>query len=934
MRVPKQPAVTRTPVEPLDRLTAQIGSGQVSTRLVDRAGMARDASHYLLRPQAVVTPRTAEEVAQVLRWATSEHRPVTLRSGGSSLSGQASTAGVLVDTRRHFAGIEVLDHGRRVRCQPGAVLRAVNARLAAYGRKLGPDPASEAACTIGGVVANNSSGMSSGHLLTAYHTVESMVLVLPSGTTIDTAEPDADGRLRDREPRLWAGLAELRDILRSRPDLRSTVEHQFSMKNTMGYGLNALLDADRPVDILAKVLIGSEGTLGFVASASFVTVPVLPQVATTLLIFDRLGPATDAVDALRGTDAQSIELMDARSLLVAQRDPKASPIMNRITVDQHTALLVEYGATNAQRLAALSETASEVINRLPLSLPAELTTDAVARAALWQVRKGLYTAVAGARPAGTVALLEDIVVPGSALAPAVGELQGLLDQYGYDDAVIFGHARDANLHFMINPDLSDPPQLDTYARFTDDLVDLVLGHDGSLKAEHGTGRIMAPFVRRQYGDELYAMMTTIKQLCDPSGVMNPGVIMDDSPTAHLEHLKITPAVLDAVDRCVECGYCEPVCPSRDLTTTPRRRIVLLREMALASPDERRELERDYPYEAVDTCAADSLCFTACPVHIDTGAVMKSLRRADNPAIAQRAGATAARHWEGTVTRLRTGLGAAAALPDPILVAGSGAARRALGPDLVPMVGSDLPAAGPRRLVRDDAAPRAIVFPACIGSLFAPADGGVGAARAFARMCDRAGIALVTPPDVAGLCCATPWESKGLTAGADVMADRVRAALTGLDPDLPVVCDASSCTHGLGGILDRTVIDAVTFVAQRVLPLLGPLPRLGSVVVHPTCSTEHLGATVDLVACAQAVADTVVVPPAWGCCGFAGDRGMLHPELTASATRAEAAQVPPDADAYVSANRTCEWGLTRATGQTYVHVLELLDQQAALLDPVR
>ena len=489
------PAVGSVTEEPLGRLRARIGARQVSTRLIDRAAMARDASHYLLRPQAVVTPRSTEEVAQILRWASTESIPLTFRSGGSSLSGQAGSAHVLVDTRRHFAGVEVLDNGRRVRCQPGAVLRAVNARLAPYQTKLGPDPASESACTIGGVVANNSSGMSSGHLLTAYHTVESMVLVLPSGTTIDTAAVDADARLRDREPRLWVGLARLRDTLHSRPDLRARVEHQFSMKNTMGYGLNALLDADRPVDVLAKLLVGSEGTLGFVASAVFTTVPVLPKLATALLVFDGLAPATEALESLRGAGARSIELMDARSLLVAQRDPAASSVINQVSVDRHTALLVEFGANDDHGLTALRENATELIDRLPLSVPADLTDDAAQRAALWQVRKGLYTAVASARPPGTVALLEDVVVPGPALGPTVASLETLFAHHGYDDAVIFGHARDANLHFMINPDLSDPAQLTTYARFTDDLVDLVLGHDGSLKAEHGTGRIMAPFVR-------------------------------------------------------------------------------------------------------------------------------------------------------------------------------------------------------------------------------------------------------------------------------------------------------------------------------------------------------------------------------------------------------------------------------------------------------
>lgn len=918
----------------LDLLAGRLSPGRLSTRLIDRVQMSRDASHYLLRPKAVVTPESADEVATVLRWAVAERLPVTFRSGGSSLSGQASTDGVLVDTRHHFGAVEVLDSGRRVRCQPGAVLRSVNARLAPYGRKLGPDPASETACTIGGVIANNSSGMSSGHTLTAYHTVRSMIMVLPTGTMINSADYDADAQLRGREPELWTGLAKLRDLVSGRDDLRAVIEHQFSMKNTMGYGINALTDATDPVQILAKLMVGSEGTLGFVASAVFDTVPVLSNVATSLLIFDRLGAATDALGPLLEVGARSVELMDAHSLLVAQHDPKATPVMRGLTIDQHTALLVEFGHADAEGLLEVEAAATRVISRLPLSAPAQLSRDAKVRASLWQVRKGLYAAVASARPAGTVALLEDIVVPGPALTPAIGSLQGLLERYEYHDAVIFGHARDANLHFMINPDLSDPRQLDTYARFTDDMVDLVLGHNGSLKAEHGTGRIMAPYVRRQYGDELYAMMQQIKRLCDPAGILNPGVLLDDNPTAHLEHLKITPAVSPSVDRCVECGYCEPVCPSRNLTTTPRRRIVLMREMQLATPAEREELARDFDYQAVQTCAADSLCVTVCPVHIDTGKVMKSLRAEQHPVAAQRVAVTAARHWEGAVNRLRTGLGVANRLPDLLTRGGSSLARRVAGTELVPAFGDDLPGPGPRRLVRNDATPDLIFFPACVGALFAPAGPGLGAARAFARMCDRAGLQIATPEGIAGLCCSTPWESKGLTGGAQTMTEKVRKALSGTDPGLPVVCDAASCTQGLSELTGRQVLDTVTFTAQTILPRLGALPKLGRVVVHPTCSTEHLGATDDLIACAQAVAEEVIVPTGWGCCGFAGDRGMLHPELTASATAGETAEVPDDADGYVSANRTCEWGMSRATGHTYLHVLEQLDQQAALVDTER
>lgn len=681
----------------------------VTTDVVARTRLAHDASHYRLIPGAVAVAESTEQVAALLRAAGRAGAPVTFRAGGTSLSGQAVTDGLLVDVRRHQAAVEVLDDGARVRCQPGAVLRRVNAALAPYGRRLGPDPASEGACTIGGVVANNSSGMTSGTAATAYRTLESMVLALPSGTVLDTGAPDADERLRALEPELHAGLVRLRDRVRADAVLRARIDHQFSMKNTMGYGLNAFLDHDEPAQILAHLVVGSEGTLAYVAEVTLRTVPTSPHAATTLCVFDSIDRATDAIAPLTAAGAAAIELLDPRALRVAQRDPRADDVMRAVAVENHTALLVELQEAGPGELAERRGGLEPLLAALPLSAPATLTTDPVARARMWAVRKNLYATVAGARPAGTTALLEDVVVPGAALTRTVVELERLLGRYGYDDAVTFGHAKDANLHFMINPDLGDRSALDAYAAFTEDLVDLVLGADGSLKAEHGTGRIMTPYVRRQYGEELYAVMAEVKALCDPAGILNPGIIVGDDDRAHLRHLKPVATVQAELDRCVECGYCEPVCPSRNTTTTPRQRITLLREIELAGAEgreaDRAALRDAYDYQAIQTCAADSLCVTACPVSIDTGKVMKSFRAERHGPAVQAAGAAAARAWGPVTAAVRGALRVAQVLPDPVLPALTRGARAVVGEtgrDWVPQVPPDLPGPGaPRRRLRAD-----------------------------------------------------------------------------------------------------------------------------------------------------------------------------------------------------------------------------------------
>jgi len=911
-----------------------------SRRMLDRMALANDASHFLLVPQQIVRAEDAADVARILAEASQSGSSVTFRSGGTSLSGQSVTDQVLVDARRHFQRIQVLDGGTRVRVQPGATVRQVNTRLLRHGRKLGPDPASEGACTIGGVMANNSSGMSCGTALNTYSTIESAVIVLPSGTVVDTGAADAEYRLRRLEPHLYGGLEELRDWLRSRPVLVAEVRRQFSLKNTMGYALNAFLDADDPTQILTRLMVGSEGTLGFVAEAVIRTVPWHRHAATGLAVFESLAAANDALPALVDSGASALELLDARSLTVASTDPTAlaTPIAG-LQISGHAALLIEYQAADAEQTVDAEIAGAALLSRLPVST-STFTRDPAERAALWHLRKGLYATVAGARPPGTTALLEDVAVPVAALTHTCEELTGLFDRYGYEDSVIFGHAKDGNIHFMITDRFAEPEPLSRYAAFTEDMVELILSEGGTLKAEHGTGRVMAPFVARQYGPELYGMMRRVKELFDPVGILNPGVIITDDPQLHLRHLKTAPAVEVEVDRCVECGFCEPVCPSRGLTLTPRQRIVLRRhaEAARLAGDDAlaAELDEEYEYDGVQTCAVDGMCQTACPVLINTGDLVKRLRRDRHPAVERSMWGAAANHWSAATRVASTALHMAQGVPPGVVTGPNRAARRVLGEERVPLWSRELPGGGFRR-ARPAVNGRvdAVYFPACVNSMFGPAGDGGGVAYSFELLCARAGIALRVPEGIDGYCCGTPWASKGLTESARRMRDRVIVALRAASEDgrLPVICDASSCTEGLRETLQDVgivVVDAVEYAATQLLPRL-PVPRrMSTLVLHPTCSSTRMGLNAHLSTLAGVVARRVVIPDDWGCCAFAGDRGMLHPELTASATRAQAAEIMQvDAGAHVSCNRTCELGMTRATGHPYRHVLEVLEENTRM-----
>lgn len=918
----------------------------LSDDIVRRHAMAPDASHYLETPASVGTATDVFDVRSVLTEAGETDRSVTFRSGGTSLSGQAVSGSILLDTRRGFRNFEVLKDGLGVRTEPGVVLRTLNAALQPYGRRIGPDPASESACTIGGIIANNSSGMRCGTHENSYQTIRSLRCLLPNGALFDSASESASTELESIAPQIFRTITEIRDELQSDPRLTDKVRQAFRIKNTMGYGLNSFLDFYQPSEILARLLVGSEGTLAFVSEATLDTVQAHPHAATTMLFFNDLATAMDAVPHLADLGVGVIELLDTRSLLECQADLRAADIPH-FDLKSHVSLLIEIQAASTNELVLLTAEIEQAIKHLPTSFNTHFTTDSNARARLWKARKGLYATVAGARPAGSTALLEDVAVPANQLSGLCTDLLQAFDRHRYQGSVIFGHAKDGNLHFMLNEDFHTKAGIHRYEKFTEDLVAIVLGRGGSLKAEHGTGRAMAPFVERQYGPELYDMMTRIKDAFDPARILNPGVLIVNEPKTHLHNLKVSPTVDPEVDRCVECGFCEPVCPSKDLTLTPRQRIVLRRaeEAARERGDEttRKAISEAYEYDGIATCAADGMCATACPLDIDTGALTTRLRRESIGRLGQAAGNMLAREgsWKAFTMAARTSLRTGHAV-GPLAAAITRISRAAGASKYVPSWTKDIPRPPSQnqrsRPPQPSAEPSAVFFSSCLGRIFEPEGGGMGSSNAFLEICRRAGI-IISSAEFDDLCCTTPWSSKGFATGQRRMAGRVVEALhlASLGGALPIVCDATSCTQGLSGLegivgdehrqklSDLTFVDAIEFTRDIVLPLLAPRPAWRSMTLHPTCSSQSLGLDQAMADIAQAISTHVHIPVSWGCCGFAGDRGFLHPELTESATESEAAEVVGVSSAiHASCNRTCEVGLTRATGQPYYHLIELLE----------
>ncbi len=940
---------TATATSLRDSLAAILGQDRVLDRPVDLIAFASDASFYRLIPKAVAFAGSVDEVRSLFRLSHDLKIPMTFRAAGTSLSGQSVSDGILVEVARNWRGIQVLEGGAKVKVQPGVIGAHVNHALKFFRAKMGPDPASINTCTVGGILSNNSSGMCCGVAQNAYHTLESLTFVLPSGTVIDTAAPDADERFRAAEPALAEGLLKLKADLLANPTLAARIRSKYLTKNTTGYSLNAFMDFDRPVDIFRNVLVGSEGTLAFIAEAVLKSVPDLPVKVTGFLIFPDLHAACAAIVPLRDAGAAALELLDRASLKSVETQPGIPPSIKSLPAGA-AALLVEFHGRDESVRAELERTALATAAGLTLMEPARFTHDPVEQALLWKIRSGTFPSVGAVRKRGTTVLIEDVAFPIEKLADAAVDLTKLFAKHGYDEAIIFGHAKDGNLHFVITQSFNDQAAVDRYARFIDDVVELVVNkYDGALKAEHGTGRNMAPFVEAEWGPEAKAVMETLKDLVDPLRLLNPGVILNADPKCHLADLKPMPGVEEEVDKCIECGYCEPKCPSRELTLTPRQRIVVRREMARLEANRENpallaSLQEAFPYMALDTCAVDGLCATACPVSIDTGQLTKRFRRASHSRRAQKIALTVARNFATVEPVMRV------ALRSGHLV------QSLFGPRVMPFITRVMKAFGASHqwspeMPKAAKAPlpvttlegaQAIYFPACISRMMGHLPGEaeeMSLVEALVKVSARAGVPVHIPLDVEGTCCGVPFSSKGYDEAHRFTVNRAIEKFWKWSQEgrLSVVMDTSPCTYGMVSSrayltpenqakFDKLkIIDSTAFAHDVLLPKLQVTHKVGSVALHPVCSVTKMNLLPKLENVAKACADTVVVPRDAGCCGFAGDRGFTHPELTASATKHEAREVNAQSfDGYYASSRTCEVGMTRSTGEVYRSFLYLLE----------
>lgn len=903
-----------------------------------------DAGFYRMTPQIVVRAKDEAEVSRLLRTASLHGVPVTFRAAGTSLSGQAISDSVLIVAGKHWEKWSVSEDAGSITLQPGIIGSKVNDFLKPYGRKFGPDPASIKSCMVGGIVMNNASGMSCGTHANSDRTLLAARIVFADGSVLDTDDENSRREFSKTHPEFIGRIEALRDEVMADKELVERIRHKYSIKNVTGLNILPFITFDDPIDIILHCLVGSEGTLAFVSEVTMKTLPMAPLQANAMVYFKDMKEAARAVIAMRSTKVSAAEMLDMRSLASVGAGEIAGL----------TAVLTQTEAQTQHELAENVRQIMDVLKGFDTYGEVSFTTDPEEYGKYWAIRSGIFPTVGGMRRPGTTCLIEDVAFHIENLAEAVADLSDLLDRHGYDDSCIYGHALEGNFHFIINQSFDTGEEVERYKAMIHEVGELVVRkYDGSLKAEHGTGRNMAPFVEFEWGTKAYEVMKKVKDIFDPDGILNPGVIFNDDPECCFRNFKALPMLSPAegaseemreafarINKCIECGFCEVNCVSCGFTLSSRTRIALQREMTRLemtgeNPELMKSLRRQYSYPGAQTCAGDGLCSMSCPMGINVADLTHEIRRQNAGRTGEMAGGFAADNFHGIKTALR-GVLKIADLGHSVLgtrlMSGIGKAIHKAG---VPLWTPSMPKSynASKRIADDEGEGLKVVyFPSCINQMMGVDKSSKDMrplAEEMVELLHKAGYKVVIPKGMDSLCCGTIWESKGLPKMADRKTAELEEALWEASEEgrYPVICDQSPCLHRMKQKMTRVQLyESAEFVWKFLRDKLVFTQMDTPVALHLTCSTKLMKIDRMVYELACLCSSSVLVPEGVGCCGFAGDKGMTHPELNAYALRKLAAQIEEKGiKVGYSNSRTCEMGLQTNSGIPYRSIIYLVNE---------
>ena len=937
-----------------------ISTSRIYTDEIRTFAYGTDASFYRMIPKVVVKANSEDEVRIILRHARKCETPVTFRAAGTSLSGQAVTDSILVKishTGKNWRSYKISDDASTIKVGPGLIGGEVNTILQKYckkhnimQKKLGPDPASIDSCMIGGIVNNNSSGMCCGVAKNTYNTIQDLELIMADGTRLDTSCQDSVNSFKVTHRDLLSGISEIRSTIKENKLLKETIERKFKIKCTTGYAINAFVDYDDPLQILKHIIIGSEGTLAFVCSATYTTVPEYPQKASAFLMFDSQYAACEVAIILKTKQSavSAAELFDRASLREGEKSDKFLKLVPAVeNCDESCAgiLLEVRSTTEAELTSDIKHISEMLLENGAKTLDGKITfhTEKEDYESLWDMRRGLIPKVGGSRRVGTSVLIEDVACPIESLADMTIDLLAMFKTHGYNDACIFGHALDGNLHLLFSQGFSTQQELDQYNSMMESLAQIVaVRYRGSLKAEHGTGRNVASFVELEWGSAAYSMMWDVKRLFDPEMLLNPGVLLNEDCNIHKKNLKVMPAANTIIDRCIECGFCESNCPSKDITLTPRQRITVYREIARlhasSDPDDKikaSELVKSYIDVAEKSCAADGMCEEKCPVSINTGELMKYIRASEieEGSKSEKLSLLMANNFSLTAASMRAVLATAKAascvLGKKNVSRLSQFATSVTGLNgVIPQYTPYLP--GPAKSIKlsdvtntesDGETREVIFFPSCVCRIM-----DTKTPTAITELIKRAGYSIKSLPHTNSMCCGMMFDSKGYQQAADACEGKLILQLKELSQDgkIPIVCENSPCAKQLrdaGRVVGIEVYDPISFIYLNRKKFQWTVTK-DAIAIHVPCSSKKSKNTTLFQHLASLCSETVVdsgIP----CCGTAGDRGLRFPELPASAINnlADDAVGLPS----YSTSTTCEIGLSTHTGTQWEPFITLIEE---------
>ncbi len=921
-----------------EQIIISIPNDRIFTDPIHTLAYGTDASFYRLIPKIVIKAIDENEVQTILKYASKDNLPVTFRAAGTSLSGQAISDSILVVCSFGWRKIEVLNEAKQIKLQPGVVGAQANVALKSFGKKIGPDPASINSAQIGGIAANNASGMCCGIDQNSYKTLESIRIIFNDGTILDTSDKQSKEDFKNSKSKLISQLKNLVEEIKQHEDLYNKIQKKYSIKNTTGYSLNALIDFNDEIDIIAHLMIGSEGTLGFISSITYNTVQEPKVKASALILFENIYEACKFVSALKSHEelVNAAELMDRASIKSVENKDGIDPSY-KLLDSEVASILVECGAITKDTLDIKIKGVKDIANDFKLVSDVQFFDKVEEYSKLWAIRKGTFPTVGAMRESGTTTIIEDVAFKVEDLADGIIELHELFKKYNYEEAIIFGHALEGNIHFVFNQDFSTTQEITRYESFMDDVCELVaIKYKGSLKAEHGTGRNMAPFVEMEWGEDAYNLMKQIKNIFDENNLLNPGVIINDDKKIHIKNLKFMTAFNEIADKCIECGFCEPICPSKDLTLTPRQRIAVNREIQRLKNNKDnsyKQLEALYKYDGEETCAVDGLCATTCPVGINTGALTKDIRENSNSKFTKKLSKFISNMYGETLYLVRQGFKVLNTIEAIIKPSGMRVIRKVIPMfpywfDYMPRVASY------KKTNEIQSFDKSIVyFSSCINRAFGAskkAQDKRDINQVVESLFAKAKYNIIYPNDDKSLCCGVPFESKGFKKEADeqlqsLLIELYEASNYG---EYPILCDNSPCTYRIvNGLknMNIKVFEPIEFSLEFLVPNLKIEKTDESIVLHTTCSAKKMNLESKFEKLSNILSNDVTIPQNINCCGFAGDRGFNFPELNESALSGLKFQIKPDTKRGFSTSKTCEIGLAHHGQRDYSSILYLLDQ---------